>query len=107
MTNIIQMMQKAKKFKQEMQDLQERLQKMEVAGQAGNGLVTCVITGRHELKSLKINPSIIKAEEADVLEDLVIAAVNDARAKAEKEMTEQTQKLVSDMGLPPNMDLPF
>ena len=69
--------------------------------------MTDVITGRHELKSLKINPSIIKAEEADVLEDLVIAAVNDARAKAEKEMTEQTQKLVSDMGLPPNMELPF
>ncbi len=107
MTNIIQMMQKAKKFKQEMQELQERVQKMEVTGQAGNGLVTCVLTGRHEMKALKIDPSVIKAEEADVLEDLVMAAVNDARAKADKEMNEQTQKLVSDMGLPPNMDLPF
>jgi len=107
MTNIIQMMQKAKKFKQEMQDLQTRVQNMELTGEAGKGLVTCRMNGRHEVRSIKINPSVIKAEEADILEDLIVAAVNDARAKAEKVMTDETQKLMSDMGLPPNMELPF
>jgi len=65
------------------------------------------MTGRHELKALKIDPSLVKSGEVDILEDLIVAAVNDARAKAEKVMTEQTQKLMSDMGLPPNMELPF
>lgn len=107
MTNFAQMMQKAQKFKQEMQNLQERVQNMELSGEAGGGLVKCTVTGRHELRALKIDPSIIKAEEADVMEDLIIAAVNDARAKAERVMGEETQRLMSDMGLPSNMELPF
>lgn len=107
MTNFAQMMQKAQKFKQKMQDLQDRAQEMEVQGEAGQGMVSCRMTGKHELKSLKINPSIIKADDAEVLEDLVVAAVNDARARAEKMMQDETGKLMKEMGLPPNMDLPF
>ena len=107
MANFAQMMQKAQKFKQEMQLLQERVQKMEVTGEAGRGLVTCTMTGRHELRALKIDPSVIKAEEADMLEDLVIAAVNEARSKAERVMAEESQKLMKDLGLPPGMELPF
>lgn len=107
MTNFAQMMQKAQKFKQKMQDLQDKAREMEVQGEAGQGLVRCRMTGKHELKSIKIDPSIIKAEEADVMEDLVMAAVNDARARVEKMMTDETGKLMQEMGLPPNMDLPF
>jgi DNA-binding YbaB/EbfC family protein len=107
MTNFAQMMQKAQKFKQKMQDLQDRAQQMEVAGEAGQGLVKCRMTGKHELKAIKIDPSVIKAEEAEVLEDLVLAAVNDARARAEKMMADETGRLMQEMGLPPNMDLPF
>ena len=107
MTNFAQMMQKAQKFKQEMQTMQERVGAMDITGQAGNGLVTCVVSGRYELKKLKIDPSVIKAEDAEVLEDLIVAAVNDARVKAEKVMSNETEKLMSSMGLPPGMGLPF
>jgi DNA-binding YbaB/EbfC family protein len=107
MTNIAQMMQKAQKFKQQMQEMQERVQQMEIDGTAGAGLVKCRVNGKFELKMLKIDPSIIKAEEAEVMEDLIIAAVNDARLKAERTMAEETQKVMKDMGLPPGLDLPF
>ena len=93
MTNFAQMMQKAQKFKQKMQDLQDRAHLMEVTGEAGQGLVTCRMTAKHELKALKVSPSIIKPEEADVMEDLIMAAVNDARNRAEKAMQDETTML--------------
>lgn len=107
MANIAQMMQKAQKFKQQMQEMQNRVQAMELEGTAGAGLVVCRVSGKFELKYLKIDPSIINAAEADVMEDLIIAAVNDARVKAEKTMSDETSKLMKDMGLPPGLDLPF
>lgn len=107
MTNFAQMMQKAQKFKQEMQKMQDRVQAMDIDGAAAGGLVTCVVSGRHELKKIKIDPSVIKPDEADVMEDLIVAAVNDARQKAEKVMASETEKLMADMGLPANMGLPF
>lgn len=107
MANIMQMMQKAQKFKQQMEQMQARVQQMDLDGAAGGGLVTCKVSGKFELKSLKIDPGIIKADEADVLEDLIIAAVNDARLKAEKTMADETEKLMREMGLPPGMGLPF
>lgn len=107
MTNFAQMMQKAQKFKQEMQLMQERVSAMDITGASAQGLVTCVVSGKHELKKIKIDPSVIKADEAEMLEDLIVAAVNDARAKAEKVMQTETEKLMSGMGLPPGMGLPF
>jgi nucleoid-associated protein EbfC len=106
-TNFAQMMQKAHKFKQQMQDLQVRVQATDIAGETAGGLVTCVMTGKYELKSIRLDPAIVKADEKDVLEDLIVAAVNDARAKAEKLMADETTKLMKDMGLPPGLDLPF
>lgn len=107
MANFAQMMQKAGKFKQEMEKMQQRVNAMDIPGTAGNGLVTCVVSGKHELKKLKVDPSLIKADEADVMEDMIIAAINDARSKAEKVMADETSKLMADMGLPANMGLPF
>jgi DNA-binding YbaB/EbfC family protein len=107
MANMMQMMQKAQKFKQQMEEMQARVQLMELNGSAGGGLVTCKVTGKFEMRSIKIDPSLIKADEADVLEDLIVAAVNDARLKAEKTMADETEKLMRDMGLPPGMGLPF
>jgi DNA-binding YbaB/EbfC family protein len=107
MANMMQMMQKAQKFKEQMELMQARVQQMELEGAAGGGLVTCKVTGKFEMRSIKIDPALIKAEEADVLEDLIVAAVNDARLKAEKTMAEETEKLMRDMGLPPGMGLPF
>ena len=107
MANFAQMMQKAGKFKQEMEKMQQRVNAMDIPGAAGNGLVTCVVSGKHELKKLKVDPSLIKADEADVMEDMIIAAINDARNKAEKVMADETSKLMAEMGLPANMGLPF
>jgi hypothetical protein len=107
MANMMQMMQKAQKFKQQMEEMQARVQLMELDGSAGGGLVTCKVTGKFEMRSIKIDPSLIKADEAEVLEDLIVAAVNDARLKAEKTMADETEKLMRDMGLPPGMGLPF
>ncbi|MDP2206092.1 MAG: YbaB/EbfC family nucleoid-associated protein [Alphaproteobacteria bacterium] len=107
MANMMQMMQKAQKFKQQMEEMQARVQLMELDGSAGGGLVTCKVTGKFEMRSIKIDPSLIKTDEADVLEDLIVAAVNDARLKAEKTMADETEKLMRDMGLPPGMGLPF
>ena len=107
MANIAQMMQKAQKFKQQMQEMQARVQAMDIHGSAGAGLVTCTVSGKFEVKMLKVDPSLIKADDADVMEDLIIAALNDARLKAEQTMSDETQKLMKDMGLPPGLDLPF
>ncbi len=107
MTNFVQMMQKAQKVKQGLQEMQARVAQMEMTGEAGGGAVTCRVNGRFELKAIKINPSVINPQEAELLEDLVIAAVNDARAKAEKIMAEETGKIMKDMGLPPGLDIPF
>lgn len=107
MVNIVQMMQKASQMKQKMQEMQERVQQMEMTGEAGGGLVKCRVNGRFELKSIKIDPSLINPQEAEMLEDTIVAAINDARKKAEKLMGDETQKIMTDMGLPKGMDLPF
>jgi len=106
-TNFAQMMQKAQKFKQQMQEMQARVQATDIAGETAGGLVTCVMTGKYALKSIKLDAAVVKADEKDVLEDLILAAVNDARNKAEKLMADETTKLMKDMGLPPGLDLPF
>lgn len=107
MANIMQMMAKAQKFKTQMQELQERVGATEVTGEAGGGLVTCALTGKFDVRKLKIDPSLVKADETELMEDMIIVALNDARAKAEKLMSDETQKLMKDLGLPPGLDLPF
>ena len=107
MTNIVQMMQKASQMKERMQEMQERVQKIELTGEAGGGLVTCRVTGRFEIKAVKIDPSLIKPEEAEMMEDMIVVAINDARRKTEKLMEDETGKIMTDMGLPPGLDLPL
>ncbi len=90
-----------------MQEMQARVQKMEVSGTAGDGLVTCRVSGRFELKSIRIAPSLLNPQEAAMAEDLIVAAINDARRKAEKLMGDETEKIMTDLGLPPGLDLPL
>ena len=107
MANFLQMMQKAQTFKSKMQEMQARVQDIELTGTAGGDLVTCRVNGRFEVRSLKISPSIIKAGDAEIMEDMIIAALNDARTKAEQLMADETRKVMQDAGLPPGLDLPF
>jgi len=95
---------------QEMQDnlkrAQDELAQMEVEGSAGAGLVKVVMTGKHDVKRVTIDPSLV-GEDKDMLEDLVLAAMNDAVAKAEAATQAKMAGFASGLNLPPGMGLPF
>ncbi len=101
------MMKQAKELQEKMQALQEEVAALEVEGHAGGGLVSVVMTGKSEMKRLKIDPSLLKPEEAEIVEDLIVAAVNDARAKAEALLADKMRAMTGGLQLPPGMTLPF
>ena len=107
MKNLGQMMKQAQQVQAKMAEMQERLGSLEVEGAAGGGLVRATITGKGELKRLKIEPSLVDPKEVEVLEDLVVAAVNDARGKVDALAAEEMKKVTGGLALPPGMKLPF
>ncbi len=107
MKNLGNMLKQAQAMQAKMTEMQERLAALEIEGQAGGGMVKATITGKHELKRVKIDKSLVDPNEVEMLEDLVVAACNDARAKIEAAIAEETQKLTAGMPLPPGMKLPF
>jgi len=107
MKNLGQLMKQAQEMQSRMAEMQERLQEAEVVGQAGGGMVQVTVNGKHEVRRVKIDPALIDPAEAEVLEDLIAAAVNDARGKIEVYMQEEMQKLTGGMNLPPGFKLPF
>ncbi len=107
MKNIGQMMKQAQQMQEKMAELQVRLGEMEVGGQSGGGMVQATLSGKGELRRIKIDPSLAKSDEVEVLEDLVVAAVNDARQRADAMVAEEMSKLTGGLQLPPGMKLPF
>lgn len=107
MTDFLGMMKKAKELQSKMQDMQAEVATIEVEGAAGAGLVRVTMTAKGDLKAIAIDPSLLKADEGEILEDLIIAAHADARAKAERTMAEKMQALTGGLGLPPGLKLPF
>jgi hypothetical protein len=107
MKNIGNMLKQAQQMQTKMAEVQERLAAMEVEGTAGAGLVTVTISGKNDIKKVKIDPSLIDPEEAEVLEDLIVAAAADAKSKVDEAMQEEMAKLTGGMQLPPGMKLPF
>lgn len=105
--NIAQMMQQAQVMQKKMAELQDQLADIVVTGQAGNGLVQISMTCKGVAQSVKINPGAIDPEDAGMLEDLVKAAINDARAAVDQTVADQTKALMGGMGLPGNIKLPF
>lgn len=99
-------MKQAQKMQEDMQKAQEEIANMEVTGQAGGGLVSVVMTGRHDLKRVQIDDSLLQ-DDKEMLEDLVAAAVNDAVRKIETETRERMSSMTSGLPLPPGMKLPF
>src|SRR5262245_8068281 len=100
------LMKQAQQMQDNMKRLQEELATLEVEGQSGAGLVKVVMTCRHEVKRVTIDPSLL-ADDKDMLEDLVVAAVNDAVRKAEETTQEKMSSITAGMPLPPGMKLPF
>jgi len=107
MKDLLGMMSKAKELQQRMLSLQEEVGLIEVEGSSGGGLVKVTMTAKGALKSLSIDPSLLKPDEAEILEDLILAAHNDARVKIESEMQRKTQEMTAGLPIPPGFKLPF
>jgi len=103
MADFLGMMKQAMQLQSKMKALQDELAQVEVSGASGGGLVAVTMTAKMEVKSLKIDPSLVKADETEVLEDLIVAAINDARRKAEAAMQEKMSALTGGMQLPPGL----
>ena len=107
MKNLGSMMKQAQQMQENMQKMQEELANAEMTGQSAAGMVTVVVTGKGEVRKLTIDPSLVNAEEKEVMEDLIVAAMNDARGKVEQFMRDKTQEAMGGLQLPPGMQLPF
>ena len=105
--NIGQMMKQVQDMQAKMADMQNRLSGVDVIGQAGGDMVVAVMNGKMEMRKIAIDPKLINVDEKEMLEDLIVAAVNDAKAKAEKQIAEETQKMMGGLQLPPGMKLPI
>jgi hypothetical protein len=103
MPDFLGMMKQAAQLQSKMQAMQDELGQVEVEGIAGGGLVSVRMTAKMEVKAVKIDASLMKPEEREVVEDLVVTACNDARRKAEAAMQEKMQSLAGGLGLPPGM----
>ena len=107
MNNFKDMMKKAQEMQKKMQEIQDSLSNLEVEGTSGGGIVKIIMNCKNEVKKIDIDPSIIKIDEKEVMEDLIIAALNDAKSKAEEKSQEEMKKLTGGLGLPPRMKMPF
>ncbi len=107
MNQLQQMLKQAQKIQNQMTEAQEKLAAQEVQGTSGGGLVTVTVNGRAEMKRIKVDPSLLTPEEGEVLEDLIIAAYNDAKSKAESMMSEEMGKITGGLGLPPGFQFPL
>ncbi len=107
MKNIGQIMKQAQQMQTKMAELQEQLAGLEVSGSSGGGMVQVTMSGKGELRSIKIDPSLANPDDIEVLEDLIMAAANDAKSKVEARVQEEMQKLTGGLQLPPGMQLPF
>jgi len=101
------MMKQAQKMQAEMAGVQERMGEIMVTGEAGAGMVTAEANAKGELKGLSIDPSLFTPEDREVVEDLILAAIKDAQAKAAEAAQAEMAKVTEGMGLPADMKLPF
>lgn len=107
MKDLGEIMKQAGAMQAKMQELQASLEHLEAEGTSGGGLVKAVVTGKGAAKRFEIDESLLKADEKEVLEDLLVAAFNDAKAKAEGLAQEQMKELTAGLPLPPGFKMPF
>jgi len=106
MNNMGDMMKKAQKMQEDMQKAQEEAAKAEITGESGAGLVKVTMNGRHDVRRVEIDPSLM-TEDKEVLEDLLAAAVNDAVRRVEANQKDKMSGIMAGMGLPPGFKMPF
>lgn len=105
MKDLMGMMKKAQELQGRMQQMQEELAVLEVSGQSGAGLVKITLNGKGEMRAVKIDPSLLKPDDAEIVEDLVLAAFQDAKGKVEGEMQKRMQDVAGGLPLPPGLKL--
>ncbi|MGN6467009.1 MAG: YbaB/EbfC family nucleoid-associated protein [Rhizobiaceae bacterium] len=107
MKDLMGLMGKAKEMQAKFEAMQQEVASIEATGQAGGGMVSVTLSGKMEMKALKIDPSLFKEDEVEILEDLILAAHNDAKAKVEAVLQEKTREMTAGLPIPPGMKLPF
>ncbi len=100
-------MKQAGEMQAKMQEMQDKLADLEVTGEAGAGMVKVIINGRGYAKAVAIERTLMREDDAEILEDLVAAAINDAKAKLETQSQEQMKEMTAGLPLPPGFKLPF
>jgi hypothetical protein len=107
MKNLGQMMKQAQQMQAKMAEMQAALDQIEMTGAAGGGMVQVTLTGKGEVRRIKIDKSLVDPAEVEVLEDLILAAFNDAKQRVDSHVAEEMGKLTGGLKLPPGMKLPF
>ena len=107
MKDIMGMMKAAGEMKAKMEAMQAELAELVVEGRSGGGMVTIALSGKGEMRSISIDPALLKPEDAGMVEDLIVAAFNDAKGKSEAEMQRKMAEVTAGLPLPPGMKLPF
>ncbi len=107
MVNFGNMMKQAQQLQKKMSEIQSKLENIEVEGVSGGGLIKVISSAKGTIKKINIDQSMLKDEEKEVLEDLIIAAINDAKNKAEIASQEEMKNATGGLSLPPGMKLPF
>jgi len=107
MMDIAGLMKKAQAVQAEMEKVKSKLEETEVTGVSGGGMVAVTLNGKNQAKKVEIEASVINPDEKEILEDLLVAAINDARDKVEGKMQEEMAKVSSSLGLPSGVGLPF
>lgn len=107
MKNLGNLMKQAQQMQSKMAEMQAKLSELEVTGASGGGMLKVTLNGKYELKAIKIDPALVTPDDVEVLEDLIVAAFNDAKVKAEAAMQEEMAKVTGGLNLPAGMKLPF
>ena len=107
MKNLGNMLKEAQKLQSRMSEMQQKLSETEVGGVAGGGMVAVTLNGKGEMRRIKIDPTLAVPGEIEILEDLIVAACNDAKAKTEAYVQEEMGKLTGGLPLPPGFKMPF
>jgi len=107
MKDLGELMKQANALQSKMNELQDQMERMEIEGVSGGGLVRVTVSGRGQAKAVKVDPSLLNPDEVEVMEDLIAAAFNDAKTKAEARSAEEMKKLAGGFPLPDGFKLPF
>lgn len=107
MKDMAKLLKQAREMQSRMGEMQAKLEQMEMRGVSGGGMVAVTLNGKNMLQKVEIDPGLLRPEEAEILEDLIVAAHNDAKSRLDAKVQEEMSKLTGGMALPPGFKLPF